>query len=218
MFHNQAHPSKRWEQLDWADISMPLVWLGDRSSSSLSFSLSLHGVRWRILCDRGWNEMCGAPSPANLDRLCSFLLFCDNWWSKAHISLSWGIVAQTACLQMQMRSDLWEAATQNWSRGWLYKRWAEIFRMKMRARILYLIPESESGEARGLRVWSLAGIWQVVIKSGLPFGLLYLEQLSLPSTMTDAAISDSDDCQLLTRLCITPSSPLCLYLFLEVNH
>lgn len=76
MFHNQAYPSKRGEQLDCADISMPLVWLGDRSWNSLSppLSLSLHGVRWRILCDRGWNEMC-RRSPANLDWLCSFHCF-----------------------------------------------------------------------------------------------------------------------------------------------
>lgn len=80
------------------------------------------------------------------------------------------------------------------------------FQMKMCVWILNLVPDSESGKACGLLVCSLAVIWQAVIKSGLTFGLLYLEQLSLPYTMTDAAISDSDDRQLLTRLCITHPS------------
>lgn len=54
------------------------------------------------------------------------------------------------------------------------------FHIKMWARILNLVPDSEPGEAGGRLVCRLVVIWQVVIKSGLTFGSLYLEQLALP--------------------------------------
>lgn len=67
-----------------------------------------------------------------------------------------------------------------------------------------------------LLVWSLAVIWQTdVIKSGQAIASLYLEKLFLSSKRTKAAISVSDDCQLLTWLCITHPSWLCLYRFLR---
>ena len=138
---------------------------------------------------------------------------------KAHISLSRGILARTACLQMQMWSDLWEAGNTKSDHRSGIKDGQRFFEWKKKqktcVRILNPAPDSESArkKAGGLLLWSVAVIWQPVIKSGLAFGSLYLEQLSLPSSVTDAAISDSDDCQLLTRLCLTHPSLLCLYLF-----
>lgn len=54
-----------------------------------------------------------------------------------------------------------------------------------------------------------------MIKSGQAIASLYLEKLFLSSKRTEAAISVSDDCQLLTWLCITHPSWLCLYRFLR---
>lgn len=123
------------------------------------------------------------PSPANLDWLCSFYHFEKKKTQNPHMV--------KVHISLRRRNTGSDGLFADANVIWFMRRGAKIdlrvtirdgqrFHIKMCARILNLVPDSEPGEAGVLPACRLVVISQVVIKSGLTFGLLYLEQLALP--------------------------------------
>lgn len=117
VLHNQASASMQQEQLDWGDISMPLVWFSDWSRGSCALSSS-HCTTRNFMWQRAeWN----IQALSSKLRLASWL---SLFWMRGRekcISLQVsGTVAPTSCFWTQMWSDLWQARSKP-DHGWTIK-------------------------------------------------------------------------------------------------
>lgn len=190
---NQAYASVWRGQLDWGDISMPLVWFGDWSWSSYALA-SPHCAERNFMWQRvEWN----VRSLSNKHRLASWLwLFRERGQGKCTSLQVSGTEARTACF--------WDANAIWFMPGQICPQ----VNYKIRVDLKWKHHDSASNP----RQWGwtctagASGRCYLTGSETIRFGIGIV--VPEPFTVTDAAISDSNDCQLLTRLCVKhPSAP-----------
>lgn len=178
------------------EVILVCPWRGSvTEAEALMLSLPLTAHR-RILCDRGWNEMSG-DSPTNIDWLHGFGCLERGDRESARPWRQWN--GGSDCLFLGCNA-IWFMPGQ--------EQICPQVDYKIRVDLKWKHHDSASNP----RQWGwacTAGASARCYLTGsetIRFGIGIV--VPEPFTVTDAAISNSDDCQVLTRLCVKhPSAP-----------